>query len=486
MARLVAMLAWHAERIEANHHYARSQRNNHGISEGVGLYTVGLLFPELADAFRWREVGRRILEEEGLRQIAEDGGYAQHSLNYHRLLLHDYLWVMRLAELNGQTFSPSLYDRIDRASELLFQLIDPSTGHVPNYGANDGALILPLANCDYMDFRPTLQASHYLGTRSRLFPPGPWDEMLFWLFGPEALSAPLTEQTLQPVSAAASGYYTLRGENTWAFLRCAEYRNRPSHADQLHADIWWRGVNVACDAGTYSYGEGHPWRNALSGARVHNTVTVDGRDQMIRAGRFLWLAWTQGRVRAVSKSPEAEYLEGEHDGYRAVGVIHRRAVLRVAEWWIVVDDLLGEGSHEARLHWLLVDAPYEFRKELGHVMLSLGPGQYGVQVWSSLSGGISLVRGGTEEDKTRGWRSRYYAEKEPALSLVLNAGGPLPIRFISTFRPDLPSTVGLSSGCLSATDGAACIHAEFNPPGKDLILREARLDRLGRSCRLSV
>jgi protein involved in polysaccharide export with SLBB domain len=38
-ARTVAALAVHARRIEAHTAYARSQKNNHGLSEGVGLWT---------------------------------------------------------------------------------------------------------------------------------------------------------------------------------------------------------------------------------------------------------------------------------------------------------------------------------------------------------------------------------------------------------------------------------------------------------------
>ena len=36
-----------AERIEKNIDYAYSQKNNHGMSEAIGLLTIGLLFPEL-------------------------------------------------------------------------------------------------------------------------------------------------------------------------------------------------------------------------------------------------------------------------------------------------------------------------------------------------------------------------------------------------------------------------------------------------------
>ena len=102
VVRLAEMLALSAYRIESNIGYALSQSNNHGISEGVGLWTIGVLFPEFLQAGKWRELGRKVLEEEGRKLIYDDGAFAQHSMNYHRLMLHDYIWSLRLGELNRQ------------------------------------------------------------------------------------------------------------------------------------------------------------------------------------------------------------------------------------------------------------------------------------------------------------------------------------------------------------------------------------------------
>ena len=102
VAALAQMVAVSGRRIEAVLGYALSQRNNHGISEGVGLWTIGLLFPELRTAARWRDRGRQVLEDLGRALIYEDGSFAQHSVNYHRLMLHDYLWAIRLGDLHGR------------------------------------------------------------------------------------------------------------------------------------------------------------------------------------------------------------------------------------------------------------------------------------------------------------------------------------------------------------------------------------------------
>ncbi len=54
---LQGALAAHARRIISTLPYARSQRNNHLLSEAAGLYTAGLMLPNLPDAHRWKRTG---------------------------------------------------------------------------------------------------------------------------------------------------------------------------------------------------------------------------------------------------------------------------------------------------------------------------------------------------------------------------------------------------------------------------------------------
>ena len=183
LARLVVLLAGSAERIAGNINFARAQMGNHATSEATGLYTIGMMLPELKDAERWRRRGAWVLEDEVKHFNWTDGSYTQHSMNYQRLMLHGYLWAMRLAQLNGEPFSPRTTDRLRSSYEFLYQLQDEAVGRLPNYGPNDGALILPLSNCDYLDYRPILKSMCFLLDQRRLYGSGPWDEDLLWLLG---------------------------------------------------------------------------------------------------------------------------------------------------------------------------------------------------------------------------------------------------------------------------------------------------------------
>ncbi len=415
VAQFVVMVAAHAERIYRNIDYAISTHSNHTISEGFGLWLVGLLFPELKDADKYFALGRKLLEQEAAAQIFPDGSYSMYSLNYHRFILHLYLCVMRLGELNNSPISNSLYSSVSSSITYLSHLIDPQNGQMPLYGSNDGALVLPLNNCDFIDYRPLLQLGAYVTKKQLFFEPGPWDEDIFWLYGDQPLSPkPLS---LSKTSFPHGGTYLLRDSNSKAIIRCTDHRSRPSHADQLHVDVWMRGKNIACDAGTYLYSGEGIWRNGLAHTSVHNTVTVDHLDQMKMLTRFTWTNWSHGKV---LRHDENNW-HGEHDGYKRLAdpVNHKRMVMSLDEdRWLIVDHLTALKPHHYALHWLLND--FAFKHQSNAILLSVDSIKYKAQ-FGVIEGNekLSVVR--AEPNSTRGWRSQYYGEKEPAISLMLEA-----------------------------------------------------------------
>lgn len=473
VAMLAQMAAVSGERIAANLGYALSQQNNHGITEAAGLWTIGLLFPEMRQAERWKQQGRSVLEELSQTLIYEDGAFAQHSFNYQRLALQAYLWAIRLGESCGQPLSAALKTRVQTSAGLLYLLQDPGSGRLPNYGQNDGALILPLDNCDYPDFRPLLQVAHFLLAGQRRYADGPWDEALLWICGPEALAAaraapaPVQADERPDTSADSGGYYTLRSSAGFAFVRCASFRHRPGQADMLHTDLWWRSQNIALDPGTYSYNAAPPWDNALARSSRHNTVTVDDLDQMRLASRFLWLPWLRGRSRGAWRSAQGHlaYWEGAHNGYERLSsaVWHRRGLLRLGEeTWLVWDRLVSRGRHSYRLHWLLLDAPFNWDAPAQRLALATVRGGYHVALLSSAKDGVaSLVR--ADLHSPRGWQAPRYHALAPALSLDLTVGAET-ADFLTVFSPEpLPITWNQQGGVIELAGEQLKARLSANP-----------------------
>jgi hypothetical protein len=430
--KLIVAIAIHSKRIESNIDFAVSTHTNHSLTEAAALYTTGLLFPEFERSEHWMRLGKRILIKEGLRQIYPDGSYIQHSMNYHRLMLQDFLWVMRIAQLNGDSFCAELSSRVAKAAEFLYQMQDENSGRVPNYGPNDGALIIPLNSCDYLDYRPVLQAAYYLLNGTKLYTEGPWDEDMLWFFGVNSLTAKPQELKRKSIAYESGGYYTIRNKDGWAMMRCHSYRNRPGHSDMLHLDLWWNGHNILRDSGTYMYNCEEPWQSFFSSTVAHNTVVVNNSDQMERLSRFMWSDWTKSKLMAHKSYQQGsvQLMQGEHYSYcrRKGKIIHRRAVLSLGErCWIVVDDIVGGGTSRIELCWHLCDARFELKDNL--LILQTRSGPVGITIFNSSGTGKCKCFEGA--DRPMGWESIYYGNRRPSPVLVYSESSELPNRLVT-------------------------------------------------------
>ena len=405
----------HASRIPPTLIYARSQNNNHLVTEAAALYTAGLFFKNS----NWQKLGWKWLNWSFQHQIGGYGEYIQHSTNYHRVMLQTALWINFIKR---DVFSTKTSQAIGRSAHWLFSLLDNASGLTPNLGANEGALIFPWSSAAFDDYRPTVQAAARAFLRTSLHS-GIWDEMSLW-FGLKA-----GERV-----ADSSAYLTenLRGQNSWAYLRASHFKSRLSHIDQLSLDLWWRGLNITQDAGTYLYNAAPPWDNPLVTTRVHNTVNVDGRDQMTRAGRFLVLDWANAHSKNLIETDEniLGRVRAHHNGYGSVK--HERTVtVYQDERWLIEDQLTSprRTPHTYRIHWLLPDYEWKMEEKESGVILKLNS-PYG---WITLSihssfliphSSFSLVRTGEllygqrDTQPYEGWVSRNYGQKSPALSFA--------------------------------------------------------------------
>lgn len=462
--RLAEAIASHSQRIPPTLSYARAQNNNHLLTEAAGMLTASLVLPEHPEAGRWKKDGWRWLNHGLQEQIAADGAYAQHSANYHRLMLQVALWVSLV--LNRE-LPPETGARLAAATRWLLELVDSENGRAPNLGPNDSAYILPWTVCPQDDFRPVLQAASLDFLDTPAYQPGAWDEMSLW-YGIDAsrLNAHSSGARTMNTHAHNQGKHSpvvVRGDDSWAYLRAAQFNERPGHADQLHVDLWWRGLNIAQDAGTYLYNAEPPWDNALAPTGVHNTITIENQDQMKRAGRFLWLDWAQGEI--IEQGHEGQNTwrraAAQHDGYERLGVLHQRHVEVKENNWTIEDRIERTGRTAGRsailkspclvrVHWLLPDWPWNVKERVkemgadlrvdsphGWIKLRVGLSQDRQPPVGELHQKVQIYRAGEaiygrgNSSPTRGWISRNYGYKSPALSFSIEVENQLPITILS-------------------------------------------------------
>ena len=446
-AEFSRLIALHARRIVPTIAYARSQNNNHLILEALGLVTASLCLPTHPAAKRWYRLGWRWLVDGFEGQIDDEGVYIQQSVNYQRMIIQGALWANRILKNKQVMFPHQVVRKIKLAVEWLLSITDPISGKLPNLGHNDGTYLFPLTVCPYDDYRPVLQAASLAFLQKPAFQNGVWDEMALWMCDAN-LELDLKDKV---VGGAVENPQVLRDEKrkTWGYLRVASFHGRPAHADLLHFDLWWQGLNIAQDAGTYLYNAEYPWDNRLCSTDVHNTITVNGEDQMLRAGRFLYLGKANSKLLHRDKNEDGESISAIHDGYGKLNLIHQRTVILNArsQWiWTIEDEIRPLDASKlvdsclVRLHWLVPDWKWKLicyqenslyftiMSPMGAVNLRIAAKDEDTALMYQLVREGRLIAGdGKEISPNWGWVSPTYGVKKPALSLgvLINAKPPV-------------------------------------------------------------
>jgi len=145
---------------------------------------------------------------------------------------------------------------------------------------------------------------------------------------------------------------------------------------------------------------------------------VDGVDQSVSGGNFMWLRKATAKVLAYEILPRGQRFSGEHDGYVRLPdpVVHRRTIEFDARLnrFVVEDDIDCSGDH-------LVEIAWHFSERCRVVAEGAGVRAMTdkVELLISLKGRETapcLIRG--ETDPPGGWISYAYGVKLPTTMAV--------------------------------------------------------------------
>ena len=286
-------LYWSLHHVRQHIHFSRiAVRNNHAITECLALWLGGFLYPWFDNVQTWAKEAKKWLEEDIAYQIYEDGTYLQHSHNYQRVVVQLLTWALRMSELHQDPLSALSLERINSLLHYLREMSQPG-GALPNYGSNDGALFFPLASQDYRDYRPQLDAlARALGKASissEALEEGDWYGLGFGESLPPLWSDPEPRNWSFP----KGGIYAFRQNKLFVMLKCQSYRDRPAQADNLHVDLWIDDQNILRDQGTFRYNASPELMRYFYGAPSHNSLQIEGKDEMEKGNRFIFYHWTR-------------------------------------------------------------------------------------------------------------------------------------------------------------------------------------------------
>jgi len=396
-----------------------SSANNHLVGEMAGLALVGMMFPELRSARAWERDAVRTLDGEAGRQILPDGCGAEQSVGYQMAtveLLH--LVAVLLRERDGAAPTP-MADAIARSSHFLAAVVgvdDPE----PRYGDADQEFAVRLGPEPVRTVRGHLgivAASGLGGVR----PPAGSDTLSAQWFREVSRGVATTSDHDGPQGsfvASDGGLVVLRDGprrltmdvGNLGYLSIAAH----GHADALAVTLALDGTDVIGDPGTGSYYQHPQWRAMFRGTRAHSTICVDGVDQSVIGGPFLWTRHAKVRLRAVDLA--AGVVDAEHDGYtRLPGrVVHRRWLVAPpgAGGQLVVDMVTGTGPHEVVATWPLHPSLRVERSASAHTVMR---GEVGIaRILHAATAALTVEDEYGNEPDCLGWWSDRLEQRVPA------------------------------------------------------------------------
>lgn len=438
-------------------HFSRySSANNHLLGELMGLFTASITWPLWKRSHRWMNTARRELEREMLLQNAEDGVNREQANWYHHEVADMMIVSGLIARANGCDFSTAYWHRLRRMLEYIASIMD-ATGHVPNFGDADDAIIARLDPDPNVDVYRSLLAtgavlfdSPELKFKS-LMVGGVIDDKTRWLLGDSAaakydsidmsqISLPIRRDFLRAGYFILGDRFETRREvrivadaGPLGYLSIAAH----GHADALSFTLSAGGRELLIDPGTYAYHTQRMWRDYFKGTSAHNTVRIDRVDQSISGGNFLWIKHAQAQVIALERTPLMERWVASHDGYTRLKhpVTHRREILFEKEHsrLQVTDELLGSGSHEVEIFWHFAEQCV-VEMEGGSVRATHGD----VALSMSVPEGLRCdIRRGVEKPEPAGWISRSFDARQPTATVVMSGRITGAARFITRLSLDL-------------------------------------------------
>lgn len=284
-------------------------RGNHLLRDTAGLVFANELVGGVPDALAW-------LERQVREQVLPDGCHAERTPMYHAICLQDLLEVHLLL---GSRAPGWLTDAVARMAGLLDYLL-----------LGDGDL--PLLGDGWLG---EVDPNHLL-----------------------AACRDATDALATPVDPERhGGLVALRSGAVRAVLRAGphgpDYMLGHAHADLLSFDLSLGSRRVVTDTGTALYDPG-PERQHLRSTAAHNTVQIDGEEQLeawdsFRVGR-------RGRARVIAQGDDGawNWVWAASDAFQWLSgrPLHAR-LLAVSEGAaLVLDAVTGTGAHAiaSRLH----------------------------------------------------------------------------------------------------------------------------------------
>ena len=424
---------------------------NHLLKNYRAMCMAGCFWDD-GTARGWRTEFVHRFTRELRAQLLSDGAHYERSPMYHALVLGDALDVALVLRLAGETVPAGLADAIRRMTAYLEVVAHP-----------DGDLAL--FNDSVLTEAPRPDA---LRAATALVLDGHGRGGLCLRHA--LLGAALGDR---PIRISAEPAVPLIGNVDGGLVRlplgsgtdvviadvgvaCPDDLPAHAHADIFSFELSAGGRRWIVDSGVGEYAAG-PWREYYRSTRAHNTLSIDGEDQIECWGSFRVARRASIVGRQIVTLPGAIGVRAWHDGYRRLSTpayVGRTFLTLEGLGWLIVDDVAAEGPREAEvcLH-AAPDVTVTIEGTAG-ARLTDGSGAHLAVSWAGVDG-VAVVRGVMEP--RQGWYAPEFGRHVPNDTLVGRAAFAGSVRCVMLLAPggDVESmTVALHHDVIEVTSAA--------------------------------
>jgi hypothetical protein len=392
------------------------------IHAARALFMAGRFFDGM-EARAWLDTGAATLWGQLREQVHEDGGHRERNLVIHSAVLAAYLEIFATLLAAHDEIPVWARKRVRGMADFLARMVHPD-GEIPLFhGAAVGTARSP---------RELLAAAGIVLHEPELAPPGDlpgvWPLLIVGESGRRVhVHLPRRRETGEARALRRTGFYVLPGDPGDLMLLDGGSPPPAGDPNVFGYELSIGGTRLIVDSGVGSE-EPAPWPQYFATTRAHNVVSVAGQEQGV-AGRppmvseVHWIA-RQGLM----------HFAGTHDGFAHLSLDlrlrHRRRVFCLpGRFWLVCDEILGNGEYEAEsfIH-LHPDAALAMSYRGRTCVTARRSETARLDIVPAGAREIRVVQG-VEEPQLQGWYAPRHGERWPSTVVSLVVGGRLPLVF---------------------------------------------------------
>ena len=355
---ILRMLIAHGSFIRANLEFTHRLASNHFLSDLIGLFAIGMIFPELKQSRDWLSYSTHRLLVEMDRQVLTDGVDYEGAVAYHRFVVEIFALFFLANRSSGVEISGRYWERLGAMFDFVRCYLKPD-GTAPRIGdSDDGRLIrfVPRSPDDHSYLMPI--AAILMNDETFKHSQSIDEEAIWWFGKPgRAVFDRLAVNERVPASQAfpEAQIFVQRNDQLYSIIDCGDHgakgRGSHAHSDALSIEVFAHGRTFLRDPGTFVYTGSEIWRNRFRSTAFHNTARIDGEEisQMTDGAPFILGSNVRPLVNLWESNEQCDVLDAEHHAYERLPkpVIHRRVVTfsKREGHWTIDDIFTGLGSH---------------------------------------------------------------------------------------------------------------------------------------------